>query len=63
MRNFYNSANDIEWLFDVHVKGVKPPVWVKSFVLFGNEDCPTKVELFDKAEPLNDSPSFTIYWQ
>lgn len=39
------SAEDLEWLRDVH------KVWVDACavaILYGNEDCPERVELFAK---------------
>lgn len=51
---FLNSADDVQWLKDTHLAGVAIPApWpdFQSFLLYGNEDAPEKVELF-----LDDDP-------
>lgn len=41
---FINKAEDLQWLKDTHLKGIELPDF-KSFLLYGNEDCPDKLEL------------------
>jgi hypothetical protein len=54
-----NSKDDIQWLKDVHVKNID--LVFNSAILYGNEDCPIKIELFEKKEPLHtDSPLLTL---
>lgn len=57
-----NNSEDIVWLFSTHLKGISIPDWVKSFVITGNEDCPSKIELYDRYCPfITDKPKFTIH--
>ena len=49
---FLNSSDDIDWLFEVHLKssGLTRSLY-KSCLLYGNEDSPSKVELYTTTEP------------
>jgi hypothetical protein len=46
VQTYLNSDEDMQWFFDVHLKGIYRPSWVKAIALFGNEDCPDKAELY-----------------
>lgn len=58
MRNaFLETADDLQWLRDTHLKGVTLPThWqgFKSAVMQGNEDSPFAVNLY-----LQESPAIT----
>jgi hypothetical protein len=59
---FLNAPADIEWLFDVHLSDY--PLWrdrTKSFILYGNEDCPQRVELFESSDPTVSEKPFMIH--
>jgi hypothetical protein len=62
---FLSTDEDIQWLFDTHLNRIARPEWVRFVILHGNEDCPSKVELYDVEEPNFDSkPVFTIvFWE
>jgi hypothetical protein len=48
-----NKPADIDWLFDTHLKAYpKLRGEYKSFILYGNEDCPDKIELYKAQDPL-----------
>lgn len=52
---FLNSAEDCQWLREVHLRGVPLPAkyaGFQSFVLQGNEDAPHAVNLYVSADPL-----------
>lgn len=43
METFLETPGDMEWLAEVHW----PLAWrYKKAILYGNEDCPTRIELF-----------------
>jgi hypothetical protein len=50
---FLNTLDDMRWLYQTHLKKF-PQLWYtfKSAYIFGNEDCPCKIELYTKLEPL-----------
>ena len=52
---FLNEINDMAWLTDVHLKGVTKQVY-GSCILTGNEDYPTKLELWENPNPRYDDP-------
>lgn len=56
---FYDSPDDCQWLRDTALKGCDAVLHAVdsvggfySFVLYGNEDAPYKVDLYLKADPL-----------
>ena len=58
---FTNKEEDIKWLKDTHLHprniagDTQPPPDFKSFIFWGNADCPQKIILFDVESPsLND---------
>jgi len=57
-----NTGEDLEWLYSTHLKHVTKSKTQKinSFVIFGNEDSPSKIELYEKKLPeYNDYPIYT----
>jgi hypothetical protein len=48
-KSFLNSADDMKWLRDVHLRGLNQKF--KSAVVTGNEDCPERVEVFERRDP------------
>ena len=64
---FLNKPEDIQWLFDTHLKGLTCMIQkgkVNSAIFFGNEDCPTIIDLFTQIEPLRkDNPKYTFALQ
>jgi hypothetical protein len=61
---FINTADDMDWLFEVHVGNNLAISWKpRSAVLFGNEDCPERIDLYPRKNPLvTDTPlTGTLY--
>ena len=58
MITWINTADDIDWLRDVHIPNL--PSNVKTALLFGNEDYPDKVSTFVEREPTIYSKA-TVY--
>ena len=55
MLTFLNSAEDMQWLKDVHVRIL--PDNARSAIIFGNEDAPDSIEVYDSVQPLvTDTP-------
>ena len=50
--SFLQSAEDCQWLRDTHLKHLAPVPAFKSAQLWGNDDCPDKVELYAKRNSL-----------
>lgn len=49
LQSFLNTKQDLIWLRDVHLKNVfYLQLDFVSAILYGNEDCPDRVELFKK---------------
>jgi hypothetical protein len=58
---FLNEEADVLWLRSTHVKHLDALPMFESFILFGNEDAPAKVELYAKRLPeYNDQPVMTL---
>ena len=56
-----NEKEDISWLYETHLKGIRRWPWMKSFQVWGNEDAPRKMELYDIRRPqLLTKPLITI---
>jgi hypothetical protein len=53
-----NLPEDITWLFDTHLADY--PLWyprTKAFILYGNDDCPEMVDLYEQETPIiTDQP-------
>lgn len=47
---FLNDPDDVQWLLDTHLRGHALPFRPASFVLYGNEDAPDKVDLYPVAD-------------
>lgn len=47
---FFNEPEDCDWLR--HVLPSTKDVTFKSFMLYGNEDCPIAADLFESDDPL-----------
>jgi hypothetical protein len=45
------DPTDMEWLRDVHMPNNEDACNAKAAILYGNEDSPERIELFDKALP------------
>ena len=56
---FLNSIEDIGWLLSTHLKSSK--MVFNSFIIYGNEDCPEKVELFKRVMPTANSKPFATF--
>ena len=56
---FMNSPEDILWLNSTHLKGRNPPLF-RSFILYGNEDSPERLELFSRTDPDHDDPYYEV---
>lgn len=56
---FLNSPDDCDWLRKT-VLGGRTDYKFESFVLYGNEDNPNKVDLYITAEPLITDEPHTI---
>ena len=56
---FLNSPEDCQWLINTHLGG-RNDLKFEAFILYGNEDCPTKVELYVDQEPLVTDEPHTI---
>jgi hypothetical protein len=56
-----NEPEDCQWLKETHLKNKNYPEF-KSFVLYGNEDAPEKLELYFNFEPeITDVPAVVIF--
>lgn len=52
MTTIIETPSDLQWLKDVH----GAPESTKFALLFGNEDAPTKVECWNRIDPMYDQP-------
>lgn len=60
---FLNTADDIQWLKDTHLKGVTLPTTYREFqcaILQGNEDTPYAVNLYTSQDPDYDDDYYRI---
>lgn len=58
-QQFLDYPDDCAWLRDTHLRGLDPPEF-GSFILYGNEDCPDKAELYTSKIPtIFDTPIAT----
>lgn len=60
---FINKADDCIWLRETHLKPANMDgpfadhTKIKSFIIFGNEDCPNKIVIYNVESPtLQDKP-------
>jgi len=56
---FLNTPEDCQWLRATHLGG-RTDYKFEAFVLYGNEDCPDKVDLYFTADPLITDEPHTI---
>lgn len=57
MIQFLNSADDVQWLKDTHLKNWGEKDKVGSFILEGNEDYPTRLTIYTQQNPVvSDEP-------
>ena len=57
-----NTKEDCQWLKDTALKGRAVDFNFASFVLYGNEDCPEKVDFYTAENPLiTDTPFPVIF--
>jgi hypothetical protein len=62
---FTNKEEDVSWVLSTHLRQgnvvgelTPKPKEIKSFIFFGNADCPTKICLYKKKSPLlSDKPT------
>lgn len=63
--HFLNNPSDISWLFSTHLKGnieeLPSQIDIKSFAIYGNEDCPWRIDLFKMWRPQGEVPTVLIY--
>ena len=59
---FSNKEADIQWLKDTHLKGkyIYFPEFA-SFVIYGNEDCPDRIELYKDFDPHYKTKPFKVF--
>lgn len=56
-KTFLNDEEDLNWLRSTHCRDL--PREAKSFILYGNEDSPSRVEAFDSEDPeIGDKPIY-----
>lgn len=60
MSNFLNTADDCQWLRDTALNGCPGMPDFQSFTLYGNEDSPDTVELYESADPLYTDRFFRV---
>ena len=56
---FLNTQEDCDWLRSTHLGG-REDLKFEAFVLYGNEDSPTKVDLYFTSDPLYSDEFHTI---
>jgi hypothetical protein len=61
---FLDTPKDVQWLFETHLKGVTKPEWARSFMLYGNEDAPMEICLYDRKNPrVSGLPRWRVRWE
>lgn len=58
MISFLHTQDDMDWLFQVHLKGFGlKREYYQSAIIYGNEDSPDSIALYQSACPtINDEP-------
>jgi len=56
---FLNTLEDIAWLQTTHLKMYA--MTFNSFIIYGNEDCPQKVEIFKRVNPTINSKPLAVF--
>ena len=59
---FLNAKADCQWLRDTHLTGAaKHNIRFRSFILYGNEDAPEKIDLYESKDPdYRDLPVYIL---
>ena len=57
---FLHAASDVAWLREGHLDGVHTLPKFQSFILYGNEDFPDRIDLFTKKNPRFDDPPVMV---
>lgn len=57
-QTFLTGREDMKWLRDVHLPRLGKSY--KSAVIYGNEDWPTRIEVYKRAQPYYHDP-FVVY--
>jgi hypothetical protein len=58
MTIFCNSSEDVSWLKETHLKnGVHE---FASFILYGNEDYPDRIDLYLSSDPMYTDPPLVL---
>ena len=60
---FLNETSDVKWLKETHLRGISGVPKFRSFIIFGNEDYPDKVQLFTAKNPRYDAPYTEITFE
>ena len=56
-QTYCNTPDDCTWLLKTKLGNRPELAFFKSFILYGNEDCPERVDLYESDEPLiTDTP-------
>jgi hypothetical protein len=58
-QQFLNDPSDVPWLLSTHLKGKWVPPF-QSFLLFGDESNPERLELFSVRDPDVGSPHYLV---
>ena len=60
-----NTTADIRWLWETHLKKFPSLRFgkfeMRSASIFGNEDCPSRIELYRKQEPLYTTKPYFVF--
>ena len=67
MEIFLNTSDDMRWLWETHLKDFPlirmGKFELRSAMIFGNEDCPSRIELFRQEYPLyTTKPSYVFLY-
>lgn len=63
---FLNEESDCDWLRSTHLKHVDPnhkSMQFDSFVLYGNEDSPVRLDLYSLQSPAYNDQPIAVYEQ
>lgn len=58
---FYHAPDDPQWLRETALKNLPDVPSFRSFVLYGNEDCPDRVDLYPGRWPLVGDRAIAVY--
>lgn len=60
---FLNDPEDCQWLREGALKGIADETPFQSFVLYGNEDSPGMVDLYESNDPLYSDPFVRVNFE